>query len=86
MEVGQLYNFVLLIVLVGMLLGVGILALDKFSASTGVTAAAQTSLNNTRTALGTISSTWLSLIITIAVLAIIIGLVVAGFAMAGRRR
>lgn len=85
MEVGALYQFVLLIVLVGMLLGVGILTIDKFSASSGVTTAAQTALNNTRTELGTIASTWLGLIITIAVLAIILVLVIRSFGGAGRR-
>ena len=84
MEVGNLYQFVLLIVLVGMLLGVGILAIDKFSASSGVTAAASTALNNTRTELGTIASTWLGLIVTIAVLAIIITLVVRSFSFQPR--
>ena len=80
MEVGQLYQFVLLIVLVGMLLGVGILTLDKFSAASGVTSAAQLALNNTRSELGTIASTWLGLIVTIAVLAIILVLVIRSFA------
>lgn len=47
---------------------------------------ATVSLNDASTASSAISSTWLSLIITIAVLAIIIGLVIAGFAMAGRGR
>ena len=84
MEIGQLYQFVLLIVLVGMLLGVGVLTLDKFSAASGVTTAAQTALNNTRTELGTIASTWLGLIIVIAVLAIILTLVIRSFGM-GRR-
>lgn len=81
MEVGELYQFVLLLVLVGMILGVGILVLDKFSASTGVTAAAQDALNDTRDAIGGISSTWLGLIVTVAVLAIILTLVIRSFAV-----
>jgi hypothetical protein len=84
MEIGSLYQFVLLIVLVGMLLGVGILAIDKFSSSSGVTGAASTALNNTRTELGNIASTWLGLIVTIAVLAIIITLVIRSFAFKQR--
>lgn len=79
MEVGGLYQFVLLLVLVGMILGIGILVLDKFSASTGVTTAAQTSLNNTRDAIATISTSWLPLIIIVAVLAIILTLVIRSF-------
>jgi hypothetical protein len=79
MEVGGLYQFVLLIVLVGMLVGVGVLALDKFSQASGVTTAAATAINASRTEVGAISTTWLGLIVTIGVLAIIITLVVRGF-------
>jgi len=78
-DVGELYNFVLLIVLVGMLLGVGIVVLDNFSSSTGVTATASTAINNTRDALTPIASTWLPLIVTVAVLAIILTLVIRSF-------
>lgn len=84
MQVGELYQFVLLIVLVGMVLGVGILSIDKFSSSSGVTSAASTALNDTRTELGTIASSWLGLIVTIAVLAIVITLVVRSFGGRGR--
>lgn len=79
MEVNQLYQFVLLIVLVGMILGVGILTLDKFSTSSGVTNTASTAINETRAELAKISSDWLGLIITVAILAIILFLVVRSF-------
>ena len=84
MEIGELYQFVLLVVLVGMILGVGILVIDQFSTSTGVTSQAQLVLNNTRTALAPVASTWLPLIVTVAVLAIILTLVIRSFA-GGRR-
>ena len=84
MEVNDLYQFVLLIVLIGMLLGVGILVLDSFSTSTGVTAKAQTAINGTRDALAPIATTWLPLIITVAVLAIILTLVIKSFAGSNR--
>lgn len=84
MEVGDLYQFVLLLVLIGMILGVGILVLDKFAASSGVTATAQTAINATRDAITPIASTWLPLIVTVAVLAIILTLVIRSFA--GQRR
>ena len=79
MEVNDLYQFVLLIVLVGMILGVGILVLDKFAGATGVTTDAATALNNTRDALADIATSWLGLIITIAVLAIILTMVIRSF-------
>jgi len=83
MEIGQLYQFVLLIVLVGMIIGVGVLTLDKFSTSSGVTTTAQTAINAARTEVGGIATSWLGLIVTVAVLAIILGLVISSF---GNRR
>ena len=83
MEIGQLYQLVLLLVLVGMILGVGVLVLDKFGSSSGVTSAASTTINATRDAISPIATTWLPLIVTVAVLAIILTLVIRSFA--GRR-
>jgi len=79
MEIGQLYQFVLLIVLVGMILGVGILVIDKFAATSGLTGATTSALNSTRDAMAPIATTWLPLIVTIASLAIIMTLVIRSF-------
>lgn len=84
MELNQLYQFVLLIVLVGMILGVGILTLDKFSTSSGVTGTASTAINNTRAELAKIPSDWLGLIVTVVILAIILFLVIRSFGAARR--
>jgi len=79
MDIGGLYQFVLVLVLVGMLVGVGVLALDKFGSTSGITTKAETAINASRDAVSEVSTTWLSLIVTIGVLAIIIGLVIGGF-------
>ena len=84
MELRNLYSFVLLLVLVGMIVGVGVLVLDKFAATSGITTAAVTSINASRDAVGGIATSWLALIVTIAVLAIILTLVVSSFG-GGRR-
>jgi len=84
MDISDLYQFVLLLVLVGMILGVGILVIDKFASTSGVSVDAQTALNNTVDAMAPIASTWLPLIVTVAALAIILTLVIRSFAM-GRR-
>ncbi len=86
MEINQLYQFVLLIVLVGMIIGVGVLTLDKFSTSSGVTNTASTAINNTRTEIATIASDWLGLIVTVAVLSIILFLVIRSFGATGAGR
>jgi hypothetical protein len=97
MELKDLYSFALLIVLVGLTIGVGLIVFGQLeaNANVGMSAARQNgflngvggvrnAINSSGTALGSISTTWLGLIITIAVLAIIIGLVIHSFA--GRMR
>lgn len=79
MQINELYSFVLLIVLVGMILGVGILVLDNFADSAN-NAAAEGVITNTSASLGPIASTWLPLIVTVSVLAIILTLVIRAFA------
>lgn len=81
MEIGALYQFVLLIVLIGMVLGVGGVVLVNFSTSNGVAGTvAFTLINNTLGALLPISNTWIPLIITVAALAIVLTLVIRSFA------
>lgn len=84
MEVSNLYQFVLLLVLVGMILGVGILTLDKFEASSAMTTEAGNTIGNVSAEIATISSDWLGLIVTVAILAIILTLVIRSFAQRGR--
>jgi hypothetical protein len=84
MELRDLYQFVLMLVLVGMILGVGILVLDSFSSTSGITTTAATAINNTRDAISTIATSWMSLIVTIVVLAIILVLVIRSFSGAQR--
>lgn len=79
MELNTLYTLVLSIVLVGLLLGIGVIVLDKFSQSTGMTTASELALNNSRDAIAPIAGTWIPLIITVAVLAIILTLVITSF-------
>ena len=86
MEVGQLYQFVLLIVLVGMIIGVGVLTLDKFSTSSGVTSTASSAINSARAEVAGIATNWLGLIVTVAILAIVLYLVVSSFGGAAGRR
>jgi len=81
MEIGELYQLVLLLVLVGMILGVGVLTLGKFGSTTGITNNASKAINNTVEALMPIASDWLPLIVTVSVLAIILTLVIRSFAV-----
>jgi hypothetical protein len=80
MEINQLYSFALTIVLVGLIVGVGVLVLDKFGTTSGVGSSASTAINASRDAVGDIADTWMTLIVTIGVMALIIFLVVRSFA------
>jgi len=84
MDIGNLYQFVLILVLVGMIAGVGVLALDKFGSTSGITSTAATAINASRDAVAEVPNTWMSLIVTIGILAIIIGLVITGFMLRKR--
>ena len=79
MEIGNLYQFVLILVLVGLIAGVGVLILDKFGTTSGIGSEASTAINASRDAVADIPEDWMSLIVTIGVLAIILTLVLASF-------
>ena len=81
MEVNELYQFVLLLVMIGMILGVGVIVLDSFARTSGITSTAGAAINNTRDAITPIATTWLPLIVTIVILAIILTLVIRSFVM-----
>jgi len=86
MDIQGLYGFVLTLVLVGMIVGIGVLVLDKLTTSTAVTASANTSIIASRDAIGSVATDWMGLIVTIGILALILGMTIAGFAYFGRRR
>jgi len=79
MEIGNLYQFVLILVLVGLISGVGVLILDKFAVTSGIGSEASTAINASRDAVADIPEDWMSLIVTIGVLAVILALVLASF-------
>lgn len=84
-DVAGLYNFILLLVLIGLVVGVGLVVLANFESSSAVTGTSSTAINSTITAISAIPNTWLSLIVTVAVLAIILTLVIRSFGGMGQR-
>lgn len=61
MDASALYGFTLTLVLVGMIIGIGVLVLDKLASSTSITSAANTSILASRDAVGSIATDWMSL-------------------------
>jgi len=84
MQVGDLYQLILVLVLSGMILGVGVLTLGKFGATSGITNDASDAINETIDALTPIASDWMPLIVTVSVLAIVLILVLRSFAVKQR--
>ena len=84
MNVNGLYSFVLALVMVGLILGVGLVVLSNFASTSGVSGDAETAINSTISAMTPIASTWLPLIVTITVLGIIIAIVMGAFSGSNR--
>ena len=97
MDINALYGFVLALVLVGLVIGVGFIVLGKFHSSlvtnaagcnTTDTASCGYAFNATdkiQSVLYDIPNTWMGLVITIVVVAIVLGIVITSFAGSGKR-
>jgi hypothetical protein len=83
MEIGQLYQFVLLLVLVGIVIGIGTLVLYKMGGVSGLSSTASTAINATGAEVSGIATNWLPIIVVVVVAAVILGLVMSSF---GQRR
>jgi len=79
MELKDLFSFVLMLVIVGMIIGIGVIIFDKFGQSTAVTTTANTTITAMRTEIANISTNWIGLMVTVVILAIILVLVIGNF-------
>jgi ADP-ribosylglycohydrolase len=84
-----------MLVLIGMIVGVGIVSLDKMETAGLTTYSNQTSqealryaasIGNTTSSIAAIPTSWLSLIVTIVILSIIVVIMVRSFAGIGDRQ
>lgn len=78
MNLGDLYPAILTLVLVGMILGVGLIVLDKFSQTSGIGTTAATAINTTIEGIDDFP-TWIATIVVIIAAAVVIGLVIRSF-------
>jgi len=87
MDVNDLYQFVLVLVLVGIVLGVGLTVLSKFANTSTLQSdiVAQEAVNDTIDAIAEIPSNWLGVVVIVVVAAIILGLVLRSFGGPGAR-
>jgi len=77
MSLGDLYPAILTLVLAGMILGVGLVVLDKFGGTVTSSTASQ-AINDTRDAIDDFA-TWFSVFVVVIAAAIILALVVRSF-------
>lgn len=86
MNLGDLYQFVIVLILIGFVVGLGIVVLDKFMGTTGLSSTAVAAINNTIVAIAEIPNTWLGLLVTAVVVILILGLIVGGLMRFGMGR
>ena len=79
MGIQDIFPIALTLVLVVVVVGLGVLITDKFANTTGVTLAANTTLQAGRDAIGSLVSDWLALIVLVVAAAIIIGVLIRSF-------
>ncbi len=79
MGLTDLYQYVWIIVLIGVVVAVGIVILDKMKESSGLGNTSQNALNSTISALADIPEVWLGIIVVIVVMAIVISLLFRSF-------
>ena len=78
MELKDIYPAILTITLIGIVLGVGILVLDKYRQVSGIGSTAISAINSTRDALDDFV-VWIPVIVIVIAAAIILGLVMRSF-------
>lgn len=83
-NVQDLYPFVILLVLLAMVVGIGLITIHEFSTAPGLNESTAAAINKTTESLESIPNTWLPLIVVITVLAIIMSIVMKGFGGGGR--
>lgn len=76
MTLGDMYPAVLTIVLIGIVLGVGLYVLTKFTEQ--MSGNAQTAVNTTITGLGGFAN-WIAIIVVVIAAAIVLGVVLSSF-------
>jgi type II secretory pathway component PulF len=83
-NINQLFPAVLAIVLVGVLLGAGLMILSSFQAAAGTSTSAANATGSVITAMATLASTWLPIIVVVVAAGIVLAILLGAFG--GKRR
>jgi hypothetical protein len=85
-QVGNIPQYVISFVLIGLIVAVGLVVLDKFMAVDGLSTKSVDALNDTIDSITPITSDWLPIIVIVAVVGIILALILGAFAFYRNRR
>lgn len=81
LSINDMFPIVVTLVLVGVVMGVGLVVLQNFQDASSINGTdAATAINDTQGALGDFASDWLPIIVIAIAAAIILALVIGGFA------
>ena len=85
---GQVQNvpqYVIAFVLIGLIVAVGIIVLDKFMNVSGLSTTSVDALNSTILAIEPITGDWLPILVIVAIVGVILALILGAFAFYRRR-
>jgi len=78
-NINQLFPAVLALVLVGVLLGAGLMILSSFQTASGASTAAANATGSVITAMATLASTWLPIIVVVIAAGIVLAILLGAF-------
>jgi len=74
-DLNKVIQYIMVLVIAGMFLGIGVTVLNSLADSSATSGTAETAINNTVTAIATIPSTWLPILVIVAMAGIVIFLI-----------
>ena len=78
-NINQLFPAVLALVLVGVLLGAGLMILSSFQTAAGASTAAANATGSVITAMATLATTWLPIIVVVIAAGIVLAILLGAF-------
>lgn len=84
-QLSGLFQATLMLVMIVVVVGLGVIVLGEMASITGLADSAVNALNNGSTAIGSISTTWASIIVIILVVGLILGILLGSFALRRQR-
>jgi len=85
-QVSNIPQYVISFILIGLIVAVGVVVLDKFMGVSGLSAKAVDALNATIDAVTPITTDWLPILVIVAIVGVVLMLILGAFAFYGRRK